>query len=443
MEMLINVKELNEVCALPDRKFSTETHFNLANREMIHEVFRYQKFHDDFADNIRYEYSTNSFLGTFKPSYDEFLKTVVKTLNLKTNRGFNDDEALTKKLLERVDLLSGLQDRKELRGEFPELNTMLTEAQEYWDEIEQEKANPIYKEDYEEERHYFFSCGLRAEGRRKGFDGFIPAQTEIYKRFITRREDYKKLAEKYSYDKFIQDNYDIDKLAMYMADKYLSICEQSPDSRKILERYNKILEKYINEPRFDKNTSIKVNGKYINYDNIMERYNILQERIKNIYAKVNWVIVPEGELDRYVRRGLGSTRSFITTDEEIERIKKVRQDKIDIRNKNKPKLLLTVYGEYGLNGYLGDIYDNGEVLLDTISTLDNAIYRIPARYFEMVSGLDKQKLMKHPAVHRLYHAGNWQKRVQKIIDQEGTQEEQEQAKMLVKRLIEENEKNIK
>ena len=61
----------------------------------------------------------------------------------------------------------------------------------------------------------------------------------------------------------------------------------------------------------------------------------------------------------------------------------------------------------------------------------------------MASGLDKQKLMKHPAAKRLYHAGNWQSRAQKIRDQEGTEEEQLQAQNLVDRIIEENEKRTK
>ena len=442
MEMLINVKELNEVCALPDRKFSTETHFNLANRVMVHEVFRYQKFNDDFAQNIRYVYNTDdsSFIGTFKPSYDEFLRSLIKTLNLKSNRGFTDNEELTKKLLEKVDLLSGLQDRKELRGEFPVLNNMLTEAQEYWEKILKEKDNPVYKEEAEEEKHYFFSCGLRAEGRRKGFDGFIPAQTEIYKRFINRRANYKQLIEEYSYDKFIQDNYDISKLAMYMAHRYLTICEQSPDSRRVLERYSKILEKYLNEPSFDKNTFIKVNGKYINYDNIMERYNHIQERISKLYAKVPWIIAPEGTTDKYVKKGL-DPQTYIMTEEEIDRLRKAAQDKIDFYGKNEP--LLKVYGIEEFKGYIAYIYKNGEVLLDTQTAKGNAIYHIPARYFEMVSGLDKQKLMHHPAAKRIIHAGNWQSRAQKVIDQEGTIEEQIQAQELVNRIIEDNEKRTK
>ena len=61
----------------------------------------------------------------------------------------------------------------------------------------------------------------------------------------------------------------------------------------------------------------------------------------------------------------------------------------------------------------------------------------------MVSGLDKQVLMKHPQTKRLYHSGAWQERAQKIIDAEGTLEEQKQAEALVDRIIEDNEKRTK
>lgn len=447
MEMLINVKELNEVCALPDRKYSTETHFSLANRVMVHEVFRYQKFQDDFADNIRYVYNTNdnSFIGTFKPSYDEFLRTIIKTLNLKSKKGFTDNEELTKLLLERVNLLSGIQDRKELRGEFPEINNLLTEAQEYWKEIEEHQSNPIYKEEYSREgdgqEHYFFQCGLRAKGIRKGFDGLTATQAKVYERFVNRREQYKKLVEDYSYDNFIKENYDINKLAMYMAHKYLTICEQSPDSIRVIKRYTKLLEKYIIESAFSKDVYIKVNGVYINYDNIITRFNEQLRRMENMVAKVNWVIVPEGKLDKYVKKGLDPQKSYIMSDEEIENMRRAKQDKVDFYGKNEP--LLKVYGVEEFKGYIAYIYKNGEVLLDTITAKGNAIYHIPARYFEMVSGLDKQKLMKHPAAKRIIHAGNWQSRAQKVIDTEGTLEEQKQAQELVNRIIEDNEKRTR
>ena len=226
-----------------------------------------------------------------------------------------------------------------------------------------------------------------------------------------------------------------------MAHKYLTICEQSPDSIRVIKRYTKLLEKYIIESAFSKDVYIKVNGVYINYDNIITRFNEQLRRMENMVAKVNWVIVPEGKLDKYVKKGLDPQKSYIMSDEEIENMRRAKQDKVDFYGKNEP--LLKVYGIEEFKGYIAYIYKNGEVLLDTITAKGNAIYHIPARYFEMVSGLDKQKLMHHPAAKRIIHAGNWQSRAQKVIDTEGTLEEQKQAQELVNRIIEDNEKRTR
>lgn len=456
MEMLINVKELNEVCALPDRKYSTETHFNLANREMVHEVFGYQKFQDDFADNIRYVYNTNdkSFIGTFKPSYDEFIRTIIRTLNLKSNKSFIDNEELTKLLLERVDLLSGLQDRKELRGEFPELNNLLTQAQEYWDEIEHHQSNPIYKEEYSREgngqEHYFFQCGLRAKGKRKGFDGFVPAQAKIYKRFVTSREQYKKLVENYNYDDFIKNNYDINKLAMYMAHKYLTICEENMNDRVIITKHIKLIERYMNSI-FDKKTYITINHKVINYQNIIDRTKQINDRLKKVDGLVGWKLVPKGEREKYIAAGLDPHKNIPMTQEEINRLRDADEkrgiDK-DIYIKHDP--LFMAYGTDEYEGYIAYIYPNGRVVLDAYydpenpdHDRDNAIFSMNAKYFEMVSGLKKIPLGRHPMVDHKHHKGAWKERMIKIITQEGTAEDQKEAQDLVNRIIEANEKRTK
>ena len=447
MEMLINVKELNEVCGLPDRKYSTETHYNLTNRELVHEVFGYQKFQDDFADNIKYVNDGKYFIGTFRPSYEEYIRSIIKALSLKLTKGTKDDDKLTELLLDRVEILRTLQDRADLYNEFPILYKIFQEGKKFIAEIESEKDNPIYKDKNKEDSKYYYSCGLRSHGTRGGFDDFVPIQVEVYKRFVERRKQYKKLTENYSYNEFIQNNYDINKLAMYMAHKYLIICEQSVDNLKLLVKYSKLLEKYINDNSYDKTVSITVNHEVIDYNNILSRVNNLASRINRIDGEVPWTLVPEGRRTKYVKAGL-DPQTIIMTDEALNGLREAGKAKDDFYGKNKP--LLKAYGRLKYKGYIAYIYPNGEVLLDTVydanrpsSAKDNAIYNIPARYFEMVSGLDKQVLMKHPQTKRLYHSGAWQERAQKIIDAEGTLEEQKQAEALVDRIIEDNEKRTK
>ena len=444
METIINVKELNEVCAKPDRKWATQTHFNLTNRENVHEIFRYQKFQDDFADNILCVNDGKNFIGSFKPSYEEFLKSIINALNLKLPRGYSDNEELTDKLIERIKFLKTLPDEAWLYNEFPELYKDLKEARKYMKEIEEYKKDPAYSELAKEEEHYFYSCGLRAGGYRRGFDGFIPKQADIYLRFVDRRKSYKELIEKQDFNNFIRDNYDQDKLAMYLAHKYLLAAEKSPSKRRILSKYNKLLEKYISS-NYDKTISIKVNDERIDYANIVDRYNKLTDRIKKIEGEVPWTLIPEGKRDKYVKAGLDPMKHYITPEELIE-LRRAGEAKEEFYNKNKP--LLKAYGTLKYEGYVAYIYSNGEVLLDTVydeaeplKAKGNAMYHMKAIYFDIVSGLDKQVLKKHPQVGTMNHTTSWPERAQKLLENEGTKEEQEQAKQLVKRIIEQNEKD--
>ncbi len=444
METIINVKELNEVCALPDRKWSTQTHFNLTNRENVHEIFRYQKFQDDFVDNILCINDGKEFIGSFKPSYEEFLKSVIKALNLKLPNGYSDNEELTDKLVERIKLLRTIPDEAWLYNEFPLLYKDLKEGRKYMKEIEEYKNNPIYSSLAQEEEHYFYSCGLRAGGIRKGFDGFVPKQADVYLRFVDRRKGYKELIEKQDFNNFIKDNYDQDKLAMYLAHKYLLDAEKSPSKIRILNKYNKLLEKYISS-NYDKTVSIKVNNERIDYNNIIDRFNNLKNRIKKIDAEVPWKLIPEGKRAKYVKAGLDPMKHYIT-EEELNELRRAGEVKEEFYNKNKP--LLKAYGTLKYEGYVAYIYENGEVLLDTVyneneplKAKGNAMYHMKAIYFDIVSGLDKQVLKRHPQVGTMNHTTSWPKRAQKLIDKKGTEEDKNQAKQLVKRIIEQNEKD--
>lgn len=452
MEMLINVKELNEVCALPNRKFATETHYNLANREMVHEVFGYQKFQDDFADNIKYEVSTtgNSFIGTFSPSYEEYRRSVIQTLGLKLTEDIEDDDKLTELLLDRVEVLRTLQAPADLYNEFPVLYKTFQEGKKFLAEIESEKDNPIYKDKNKEDSKYYYSCGLRSRGSRGGFDDFVPIQTEVYKRFVERRKQYKKLTGNYSYNEFIQNNYDINKLAMYMAHKYLTICEENINNRVIITKYIKLLEKYMNSS-YDKEVSITINNKIINYKNIIDRIKKINERLKKVDGLVGWKLAPKGEREKYIASGLDPHKNIPMTEEEINRLRDADEkrgiDK-DIYIKHDP--IFMAYGTDEYEGYIAYIYPNGQVVLDAYydpenpnHDRDNAIFSMNAKYFEMVSGLKKIPLGRHPMVDHKYHKGAWKERMIKIITQEGTIEDQKEAQDLVNRIIEVNEKRTK
>ena len=54
--------------------------------------------------------------------------------------------------------------------------------------------------------------------------------------------------------------------------------------------------------------------------------------------------------------------------------------------------------------------------------------------FEVLSKLDKVSLRKKKEVKRMIHRNNWEDRVRKIIEKDGTKEDIESAKTLVKKL---------
>ena len=442
MEIIINipVKELNEICAKPDRRFSTSTHYYLNNRDYVHNIFKYQKFKDDFADNIVcVNNNTGNFIGSFKPSYKEFIYSVLKALNIDPQAANLSDDELTKIMNDRLRILRNIPNEAELHNEFIVLYRNLQEGRKYIKEVTQEEQNiPAYKDMTDEDKKYFYSCGMR-----KGFDNYIDCQVEIYRRFIEQRLQYKEYIQKKNYNDFIKSNYDMDKLALYIAHRYLTICENNIDDKRLLKNFYKLLEKYINSS-YSKKAEITIKHQIIDYDNIMKRIDNIKEHLKVEDAEVDWTLIPEGRRDKYVKAGLDPI-IHIYSQEEIDNLRRAGEEKEKFYKKNPP--LLTVYGRFKYSGYVARIYKNGNVILDTDyiencpkTAKGNAIYHMKAIYFDMVSRLDKTVLKEHPAVDRLFHSGAWQDRVQDLIDSEGTQEEQQEAKELVKRLIEENEK---
>ena len=87
------------------------------------------------------------------------------------------------------------------------------------------------------------------------------------------------------------------------------------------------------------------------------------------------------------------------------------------------------------------LYPNGKVALDREynddkpkTAVDNAVYIINAKDFEELSRKEKPELIKDSRVQRKYHNDTFEKRMSLIINAEGTEKEQEEARQLVYRL---------
>ena len=64
----------------------------------------------------------------------------------------------------------------------------------------------------------------------------------------------------------------------------------------------------------------------------------------------------------------------------------------------------------------------------------NAIYNLNVCDFETLSRLTKKQLQQNPKVKKLCHIGNWQEKVDKIIQRDATEIDEYNTNLLIKRL---------
>lgn len=409
-------------------------HFDALNEStyhIIHEIFKYRKFQYDFADFLTLYKDDNDLLGTFRPSYDEFITRVAYFLNTKLEVPIIDDDNFEMICKERIKRLQETKTPEKLQIEFPILYQDYIQGRQYMEYLRNEKSN-LSEEEFNKNTHYYYSCALK-----ESFKSFIERQTELYNRFIDRRKEYKEKIETRNCNRYLKEYFDWNKLGMLVMSKYLEICENETDRLEI-KKYLSIIGKYISSD-FDHSVSITTDeGRVINIKDILQRYYELQQKIKNDYI-VNWEIVPESEELFETEPKQNNPRQLKMSKEEKERLKRIGSEKTQLYESS--NYLLKVRGIKQYSGYIAYIYENGEVLLDkkynpngASTATGNAIYHMKAIDFEELSKLDKATLRRHPRVERIIHRKNWQDRVKEIISQEGTEESIESAKALVKKI---------
>ena len=110
---------------------------------------------------------------------------------------------------------------------------------------------------------------------------------------------------------------------------------------------------------------------------------------------------------------------------------------------NRPEMKLLGVLKY--RGYAAYVYQNGKVMLDReynenaiSSASGNASFLVPAKDFIELSKKDKQELRNNPNVIVFNHNATWEQRVLEYLEKEGSPEEQEESKQLIKKLKEGN-----
>ena len=385
---------------------------NRDSNSIVHNVFKYRKFNDDFVDRITI-YDDN----TIKFCYDEFLIKLFKYLNIDTKPNSLNEEEINKVLLDRLNLLRSIKHAPELFREFPTIKEDYFKGIEYLDNNKDDK--------------YYYQCALY-----RSLPKYMERQKELYTRFVLRRNDYKEKIKQSSLNDFFKEYFDMDKVMIYIVNNYINICNYI-DDKKLIKEYLELINKYL-DSTYDKSVEIEVeDGKKINIDVIKKRLLQVKAKLSPEISIVNWELVPPGK--NISSEKTDSRRKITISSEELNRLRLKGQQKQEFYKKTNP--IAKVFGTQKYEMYVAYIYENGEVILDTIyddynprTAIGNAIYNIKARDFENVSYLDKKELGKHPNVTKINHSKKWMDRVDEIINREALEEEKDDAKKLIKRL---------
>lgn len=428
----LSMKTLIRECSL--RKCSDEELANIYSRLVykhhIHEVFGYHRLGYNYCNHITLYNNGDYVMGYFKPSYEDFLQDLLHTLGMNTQNPV-DNQNLTFEMLSQIKKLGDLKNYKgkdsrenHLRAEFPVLYRDLTHGRGYLMETPKKERKPYY------------SCGLRVN-----FEHFLKAQCEMYYRFIMKRNDYKNSVEQASYNLFIKDQFDLNKVAMYAVHEYLNVCENTNDSE-VIKKYLSLIEKY-EQSNFSKSVSLMSDdGQRIDWPMLQKRIQAIKNRDSR-YFILDSELLPGGSKVRSCEVGKtrGASRSIQMTPEEINHLKEAGERKNRFYE-NSP-YVLAIEGSKKDNGYRVFIYANGEALADTrfnhvtmSGAVGDATYHFKAKDFEELSGHTKTFLQNDERVERFIHSSNWEEKVRQVVEKEATEESKEEVKQLILKLKE-------
>ncbi len=434
----LSLKTIIRECSKhPESKEAVFQRFSLENRENVHEIFRYKKFLYDFTDYVSCYNDGNYVLGKIHPCYEEFFRFIGVFLGVEPP--FEDNEEFTKRCDERIERLKSITSEIELKTEFPHLYHDLMLGRSYIKNIKDKRRMfPVNQELYEEDEHYYYSCAMKY-----GLKNFIASQAELYSRFVHKRDEYRKLIESKSYNRFFRENFDVSKVALLAVYEYCRICESTEDIN-TLKKYSNLIDKYFHS-NFDKNVRITLDNKtVIDYTQIVYYSLRIKGKIKRIEnqkeIRLGIKLVPEGSEPKIVK--LDSTkepRPEIYSQEEYARLREKGRRKQEFYQNS--SYLRVAYGLEQYDGYMGYIYPNGEVLLDykynefaPRTAANNAIYRMNIGDLETLGGLDKTTLRNHPKVTRIIHSKNWEEKAKTFIKRKSTEEERRKTLEIIERL---------
>ena len=436
----LSLKVLLDECVIDkSKKEDIFTEFCYRSREHLHQIFKYRKFQYDFTDYLTCYSDGNHVVGYIRASYDEFLTNTLRLLNIMVEQPIKDDELLTKRMKKRLEVLKNIKTEKELQIEFPFLYGDLTRGRQFIQNVKKlPQTTPEEKEEYQRQKDYYYACALK-----QNLHNFIETQTELYRRFIDLRFDYKNLIENKNYNRTIKNNFNIDKVKMYTVDRYLKICEDNP-KESIWKKYSPLIEKFLQENSNKSYFLTNDEGRRVSLKDIKNRFEQLKQKHENdkvIYTE--WELVPQGKEIIKNEEHSSTIRTISMKEEELDRLRVRGEDKTAFYENT--SYLAKVIGLMKYKGYAAYLYENGKIILDRQydkeyprTARGDAIYHMGVMDFEHLSKLDKTVLRNLPTVGRITHHGNWQEKVNKLLQEESTETSKEEVNSLIKRLKKES-----
>ena len=426
---------LRECCIHKEEVDSIKKEIQEKNRERIHRVFKLQKIHGEnfFSQYVSISKKEGQWIGSIYSSYTEFLQRLTEILNISFPvELLHDNELLTLSLENRIRLLRSIKKEEELKKYFPILHSDFLEGREKLRTLETKKQKEGSTEEIKEEERRCYAMGLR-----KGLANFITVQAQMYDRYIHQRTQYKEEVMRNPLQEILNDKIDWNRLLMLITDAYLNFCEQLPYFTKRNRKYMRELERYLSSNQWNKKQELHDDfGKPITIEILNQRMKALRRKWGENTRSADWDLIPEGRLEDTGRGPY--TRKCTMTSAELRRL--------EIKGENRnlfydcTNYQLQLVGKSKNRGYVAYVYPNGWVMLDrpykpgvVSSASGNASYLVKAKDFEEYSKLDKKTLKQKEDVHVFSHTSTWAERVLSYLESEGTQEEQEQAKQLIKR----------
>lgn len=466
----LNIKSSTKNEKELDKAFSEKLNIlkgMLTENKILEKMFslcqEYASLNDNLFSIIKNEDKINEIINSKNKLVEEYIKEVKNNSNnlSDTSKIINEKKISFILQLNSSSSLQILKNKfkllyeRQLLEEFPEIYKKFQDSKNYIKylkdekkildgELEDNKNNALIFKQIDLEiddlnnkrdtyRKYIRRCGIASN-----YSKYIDKQITLYESFISNRS---LLIKDTSFDNLVDLYLDKDKVYLYLMNEYLKRIA-SCDERNEIKNYINLVERYLCLVK-NKDTSILVDNKVINLENIKEKLKIIKWKFAHDVIILDWSLAHDGH-DSHDSKSIKSVnrkiaRRIALSSEEIERLKSIGEERNDFYDNTNYSARAN-----GLDknlGYTAYIYPNGKVILDkeydekrTSTAIGNAIYVLTAINFEALSKLDKANLRKHPDVQRIVHSANWQERVQRIIDIEPTEESLEDTKKLIKRL---------